>query len=168
MTDLETTPAVPWFRQPLVWMLIGIPLSSVIMGVVIITLAVTSYDGLVVDDYYKRGLEINRVLDRDTAAVSAALDGTLHVDGAATLLILRSAHAGARLPDTVSLRLSYSTRAGLDRELTLTRTTSSDYRGSGVTLAPGRWYVEVGTTEWRLTGHIDASREGPVEVRAGG
>ena len=168
MTDLRTTPAVPWFREPLVWMLICIPLSSVIMGVVIITLAVTSYDGLVVDDYYKRGLEINRVLDRDTAAVNAALAGTLRVDGVATRLTLESARAGAKLPDTVTLKLSYSTRSGIDRELVLARSAFSDYHGPGVTLAPGRWYVEVGTAQWRLTGRLDAPGNGSVEMGAGG
>ena len=32
------------------------------MGVVMITLAIQSYSGLVVDDYYKKGKQINRVL----------------------------------------------------------------------------------------------------------
>ena len=44
-----------WKREPLVWMLIAIPFSAVVMGVVMITLAIQSSSGLVVDDYYKKG-----------------------------------------------------------------------------------------------------------------
>ena len=57
-----------WKQEPMVWLLIAIPLSAVIMGVVIITLAINSYSGLVVDDYYKKGKHINRVIARDKCA----------------------------------------------------------------------------------------------------
>jgi hypothetical protein len=57
-----------WKQEPLVWLLIAIPFSAVVMGVVMITLAIQSYSGLVVDDYYKKGKQINRVLARDRFA----------------------------------------------------------------------------------------------------
>ena len=47
-----------WYRMPLVWMLILIPGSAVIMGVVMIWLAISNEDGLVADDYYKQGKTI--------------------------------------------------------------------------------------------------------------
>ena len=53
----------PWFREPWVWLLIALPASAVLGGMVTIWIAVDSDDGLVVDDYYKRGLEINKKLD---------------------------------------------------------------------------------------------------------
>ncbi len=62
-----------WKREPLVWMLIAIPFSAVIMGVVMITLAIQSWSGLVVDDYYKKGKQINRVLARDKFAYELGL-----------------------------------------------------------------------------------------------
>ena len=45
----------PWHRQPWVWLLIALPMTAVIGGMVTIYIAVTTSDGLVVDDYYKRG-----------------------------------------------------------------------------------------------------------------
>ena len=60
-----------WKREPMVWMLIAIPLAAVIMGVVMITLASQTFSGLVVDDYYKKGKQINRVLARDRLAQMA-------------------------------------------------------------------------------------------------
>ena len=72
MAVTQSTPG-NWKREPLVWMLIAIPLSAVIMGVVMITLAIQSYSGLVVDDYYKKGKQINRVLARDKFAYELGL-----------------------------------------------------------------------------------------------
>ena len=53
--------------------LIGIPLSAVIMGIVMLTLAIQSWSGLVVDDYYRKGKQINRVLARDKLAYELGL-----------------------------------------------------------------------------------------------
>ena len=56
-------PTKPWYKEPWPWVLIAIPFSAVIMGVVLITLALESEDGLVVDDYYWKGKQINQVLE---------------------------------------------------------------------------------------------------------
>jgi hypothetical protein len=57
----------PWHRQPWVWLLIALPMSAVIGGMVTLYIAVTTSDGLVVDDYYRRGKAINLDLARDRA-----------------------------------------------------------------------------------------------------
>ena len=36
-----------WYQQPMVWLVIAIPLSAVIVGSIMLTLAVTTFDGLV-------------------------------------------------------------------------------------------------------------------------
>ena len=156
MMRQTASPVVPWFRQPLVWMVIAIPLSSVIMGVVIITASVMSYDGLVADDYYKRGLRINRVLDRDAAALRAGIEGSVEVTRGAVLLRLGSSTLA--LPDSLEMHLSYATRAGLDRVVALRRVGPDEYRGALDVLEPGRWYLEVGTANWRITGSLDPRR----------
>ena len=159
----------PWFRQPLVWMIIAIPLSSVIMGVVIISLSVSSFDGLVADDYYKRGLQINRVLDRDVAATRAGLSAQLDLGSGATRLDLVATAAGFPAPATVTLDLSYSTRAGLDRSVQLVRTPDGFYAGPMLeALTPGRWYVQVAAGDWRLTGSLVAPGGANVSMTAAG
>ena len=49
----------PWYREPWVWLMIALPASAVVGGIITIYLAVSTSDGLVVDDYYKRGKAIN-------------------------------------------------------------------------------------------------------------
>ncbi len=70
----------PWYRQPLVWMIIAIPLSAVIAGIYTFRLAVISDDGLVVDDYYRKGKEINLDLSRDKAALAHGLNADIRID----------------------------------------------------------------------------------------
>ena len=62
-----------WYREPFVWMVISFPLAAVIAGTITIYLAIVSFDGLVVDNYYQRGLEINKVLDRESFALANGL-----------------------------------------------------------------------------------------------
>ncbi len=104
-----------WRQEPLVWLLIGIPLSAVIMGIIILTLAIQSWSGLVVDDYYRKGKQINRVLARDQLAYELGL--------AADLRVLESGRIEIRFDPGVSvipgehleLKLVHATRPGLDR-----------------------------------------------------
>ena len=61
MDSMPDKPAVShttqrhWYQEGYVWLVIAIPGLAVVMGVVLITLASTSFDGLVADDYYKKG-----------------------------------------------------------------------------------------------------------------
>jgi hypothetical protein len=72
----------PWYRYPWVWLMIAFPLAAVIGGIVTIYLAVTTSDGLVVDDYYRHGKTINRVLARDRAAAEHGLEARIALDAA--------------------------------------------------------------------------------------
>ena len=154
-----------WHREPLVWLLIAIPLSSVVMGAVMLWLSVSTYDGLVADDYYKRGLEIDRVLDRDRTAVRLGLSAELRLDAGGTRLLLEASDAALALPARLELDLSYATRSGLDRRIALTQLTPGDYAGPVLALRPGRWYVQAATAEWRITGTLELP--GTARVRLG-
>lgn len=178
----------PWFRQPFVWLVIGIPLSSVIVGMVMLWLSIVSFDGMVADDYYKKGLEINRVLDRERAAVTAQLSGMLVLRDNDSRLQLTSALAGYRLPDQVQVKLSYATSAGQDVAFSMTRLAGSaqDYSGPALNLPTGRWYVYVSmdyrvghgvghgdgddaaTDGWRLSGVLSTPGDGVVSVSPNG
>ena len=48
--NMSNTAGLPWYRYPMVWMIVGIPFAAVIMGVIMIWLAITTDDGLVADE----------------------------------------------------------------------------------------------------------------------
>jgi hypothetical protein len=179
MNVAELAPAAerPWFRQPFVWMVIGIPLSSVIVGMIMLWLSIVSFDGMVADDYYKQGLQINRVLDRERAARAAELSGTFELHPTDSRLALKSARSGYALPDKVRVQLSFATRAGQDRDFAMLRSSLSaanEYIGPALSLPPGRWYVYVSadagestdattrTSAWRLSGILSTPGDGVV------
>lgn len=157
-----------WYREPFVWLLISFPLTAVIAGFVTLALAIQSDDGVVADDYYHRGKEINRVLARDQAAARAGLDATVALDTPGQQLVLS---LGARdpqsLPAQVELQFLHATRAGLDRTLLVARGADGSYRAGLPVLAPGHWHVQVSTPQWRLVGSLNVPADRSAALRPG-
>ena len=142
-----------WYRQPMVWLVIAIPASSVVMGAIMLSLAIVSYDGLVVDDYYKRGLEINQSIARDRAAIDLGVEASLRLaapSGGVQLEV--RGNREFRRPPALDVNFLHATRAGRDVHLTLHRSVDGRYLGPAVDLQSGRWYVQVEAEDWRLTG----------------
>ena len=156
-----------WYREPLVWLVIMIPVSAVVMGAVMLVLAVSTFDGLVTDDYYEKGLQINRSLERDALAESYALTGevALGAPGEAVEVSL-AGNAQFRAPEIVNLRLFHATRPGLDRDLILRRVATGRYLASGPRLEPGAWYLQLDADGWRLKARLLAS-DSPQRVILG-
>ncbi len=135
------------------------PASVIVAGVFTTYLAITSSDGLVADDYYKRGLAINQVLARSDRARAAGLSARLALDsetGAVVVQLEGSDHAPAML----RLALTHPTRAGLDREINLLRGPDGSFAGRFGEAASGRWFavLEDGARTWRLRGEIALPR----------
>ena len=142
-----------WYRVPIVWMIIAIPLSSVIVGFVMLWFAITSYDGLVVDDYSQHGKEINLTLARNTLALNHGIQARLELLPQSGILKLRLSLA-KQLPlaDTLPLSFIHRTRAGEDISVILQKSASGEYIAPLPFLKPGNWIVQLETSEWRITG----------------
>ncbi len=143
-----------WKQEPLVWLLIAIPASAVVMGLVTITLAIQSYSGLVVDDYYRQGKQINRVIARDRLAHELGLSAGISID-ATGLVEVRFDPGVAVVPGkNIELALVHATRPGLDQTLQLTREDTHLLRGRLDLAGSGRWNLILQTPDWRLTGSL--------------
>lgn len=144
-----------WYQVRFVWLVVLLPFTAVVGSFVSLALAIHSDDGLVEDDYYKRGMEINRVLDRDRAAVTHGLESTLDLDTARHELLIRlTARQAMAWPENVKLKLMHATRAGFDRSLVMPRQADGTYRAPLPELAPGHWDVQLTAQDWRLSGSI--------------
>lgn len=141
----------PWYREPYVWLVILFPTIAVIGGIITFHLAVWSQDGLVVDDYYKQGLQINRLLARDQAAASHGLQATFHFNEETHLIRLYlTANPNYPLPSQIELNFSHHTRSNFDKHLVLQRGGKNFYQAALPELIPGAWYVELAADDWRL------------------
>lgn len=161
-------PVRPWYREPWPWLLMIPPGAAVVMGIVMMVLAVRSDDGLVVDDYYKRGLAINQVLDREARAAALGLAATLSFSPARDRVQVLISSAGQPVPQA-TLRLVHPTRAGHDQIVTLIPGAGGVLEGALTPVAPGAWRIvlEDPGGAWRLTGHWRTS-DREATLRAAG
>lgn len=142
-----------WRQEPMVWMIIAIPLSSVLVGFLMLWLAINSNDGLVFDDYHQQGKEINRVLERDAMASSLGIKAQIaFLPDSHRLELSLSYRKALTLPDMLSLRFLHPTRAGEDVHMSLQRAGARQYIGEIPSLSSGRWIVQLETDEWRVNG----------------
>lgn len=153
---LDPTPPTPhWFRDPFRWLVITPPLIAVVAGGLTMWLAIRSYDGLVVDDYYKQGLEINQVLARDERATALALHADVEwIVSSPTegrVVVHWDGGAAALAPATLDLKLIYATRAGFDRDVQAERVAPDRYEVTLPALRQGEWHVHIASADWRLT-----------------
>jgi len=137
----------PWYREPWPWILMSGPAAVIVAGAATMWLAYSTSDGLVAEDYYKRGLAINKRIAKEEAAerlgISASirlLPDRLHVD----------LKGGS--PPALFVHLAHATRAGYDLRLRLAPVAPGAYESELSHLPRGRWQVIIedprGT--WRI------------------
>lgn len=148
----------PWYRESGPWLLMAGPAAVIVAGFFTLWLAVKSDDGLVADDYYKRGLAINQTLSRGQAARTLGLSAEVVFDAAAGRITVRL-HGAAR-PARLALRLVHPTRAVADQRLELERAADGLYAAPLAEPLGGRRVVllEDPAREWRLAGEAAAGR----------
>lgn len=114
-------------------------------------------DGLVVDDYYKEGLAINRVLERDQAAEQLGLQASVQFGEDGAVRVLMQSREAAEF-SVLTLRLLHPTLAAQDGVFTLQRGQDGAFYGKVGPLAAGNWHIvleQAGAPGgWRLTGRI--------------
>ena len=154
----------PWYREPWVWLLIALPASAVIAGIITFYLAIVSSDGLVEDDYYKRGKTINLALARDQLAVQKGLQAVLGINSQTGQVSVRLESPDHGYPEHVRLLLLHPTRAGRDQRIRLEHEGKGVYAGKAKPVEPANWHVQLETDNWRLSGRVHLPRDGPLRL----
>ena len=104
-------------------MLMAGPGLVVIAGFITLWLAISSSDGLVADDYYKRGLVINETIARSRNAEALGVQVAMRLTANGIRMHLTASQPGFVAPSALNVTLSHPTRAGLDQKNRLTRET---------------------------------------------
>lgn len=152
-------------RNPWPWALFGLPVLTMVAGVITIVLAVNSDDGLVADDYYKQGLAINQALARDEAAKRLGLRAFVSLKEG-RLYASVSTSAQYHLPESLVMRWMHPTQAGADQILSLAEIKEGEYAVELPPIAVGRWNVSIEdpSREWRLVGASTLPFDGVLEL----
>jgi len=158
------TSAVAWYRQRWPWILIAIPGTSVVLGFVLLYLAVTTWDGLVVDDYYRQGRAIDQTVARSALAARLGLSAEFDLESE-KVVIRMSADEGVHLPPGVIVTIAHPTREGMDQILRLGGE-AGVFAGPLAPLSGRRWLVQIEdeARTWRLNGAIRVPSERKVKI----
>jgi hypothetical protein len=163
----------PWYKYPLLWMMLSIPFSAVIMGVVMIWLAIDTDDGLVADDYYKQGMEINRVLSRDKKAAELGLSAVIEFDNATRILKLKfNKGLLPSFPKRLPLQLQHATRENSDKTVLLDHGIGDQYIGHlKQPVSEGIWYFEISDkndadTGWKLNARYHVRAKNVIQLQS--
>lgn len=74
----STTPSAPWWKFGHVWLVLAGPAVVVVAGFVTLYIAVSRPDPVVSEDYYRKGIEINKTLEADAASLAPAVQARNH------------------------------------------------------------------------------------------
>lgn len=154
----------PWYRHPWPWFLIALPASAVIAGSITAWLAVSTSDGLVVGDYYKQGLAIEKTMERSHHSAELGLEARIRLLADRLDLNLTSRVPGA-VPDRVLVTISHPTRAGMDQTIVLSGA-QGHFSGWHKGLTSGRWDIQIEDEShtWRLNGAANLPTETEIRI----
>ena len=149
------------------WLLVSIPFTAVIFGIFMVTLTAFYPDDLVVDDYYREGMAINRRLDTDENARQLRVK--------AILISSEKKHLEIAIENVkdaaIEMSLFHVTDKTLDRHFILLPDGGEIYTSQSADLTVlqeiGVWYIELvsGDGKWRLRKRIQTPLQG-LEIGA--
>lgn len=145
-------------REPMVWLMIGLPAASVIAGVGLVVAAVHSGGADQVSDNVQRTAQIQVTeLGPDSRAQAMKLSAVLRLE--ATAVDVLPVNGEFVRDQALVLSLRHPTDASLDRQLALQATTLG-WRAKGDLRASHDWIVELapGDGQWRVHGRIQAGQ----------
>ncbi|MBI5898786.1 MAG: FixH family protein [Rhodocyclales bacterium] len=165
--SIKTLAPRPWYREPWPWILAAGPFLVIIAGVYTAWLAIKSNDGLVTEDYYKKGLAANQTIARNELATSLGLVAGVRIVGETMHVRLQAAKPDFTMPPALTVTISHPTRAGLDQSRVLPRV-ASGYAGEVRLPASGHWLVLVEDESklWRLMGNVILPANGEAMIGA--
>ncbi|HTS85260.1 MAG TPA: FixH family protein [Usitatibacter sp.] len=154
---------IAWYRHPWPWILMSGPAVVVVAGIWTAVIAVRSSDGLVTEDYYRKGMTINRVLARERHAGDLGIVATLAF---ADRVVRVELPASVPAPAGLRLALSHPARGTHDEAIDMAPVGPNVYEGALQAAPQGvsRIVLEDRERTWRLDG---AMRGAPGSLTLG-
>jgi len=165
-TNATTTNATePGGANPVLWLVVGLPLLAVVASFVSYALAVTHGDKELPAAYHWEGTGLASDDARRAEAARLGISASLQVDPVGERCTLQL--AGAR-PAALRLDLAHPTDPSADRHVPLQRTADGRYEAPCAALAPAHWWVQVSDAggQWLLRGRTQGALVTPFALGA--
>ena len=75
VSSSATPAAAPWWKFGHVWLVLAGPLVVIVAGFITLWLAMSRPDPVVAEDYYQRGIDINKTLEHPEKSLAPAMKG---------------------------------------------------------------------------------------------
>lgn len=150
-------------RNPAAWLVIALPIASVVAGVALVVIAVRSGSSDAVIDTVQRTAQIQvSELGPDERASAMKLSAVLRIEADMVELLPVGggfADGQVRRDEPLTLRLSHPSEAALDRSLQL-KPTELGWRAPVELPLDHDWLLQLGPTDkaWRLKGRLHAGQ----------
>lgn len=150
----------PWYKEPFMLLVIGIPILSVITGSTILYLALSGKDSLVSDSYYKDGMSYteNRLFDKNASQHNIHANFKMMAD----VITIEVNADNAQIPEALLLQFIHPTLESKDINLMLIRTGESTFSVKKQLNLPARWklWLSSQSKQWRIryNGLIEAQK----------
>ena len=157
----------PFHKNPVLWLVVLLPLTTVVVGLIFLVFSIKNYDGVVIDDYYKKGKQINKTLERDELATQLDLKANLNLDAQRHLIFATlDANLNFEYPEKVELKFIHRTLSQKDVNVELLKQSGNNYQAVLPQIEVSRWQIELGTTTWRLKGYLDMPEQSIISLAA--
>lgn len=155
----------PWYREPWPWVLIAIPGVTILWSIFLILFSFEQHVSMVEDDYYDKGMGINRELSRDIKAADLGLSARISFTDKERLDILLKSPK-QRNWERLEVGLSHATLGGHDQTTIAKRVGEGRYRARIQPLTDARWYIDIRNPDhdWRLRGPVEIPLEEPLTL----
>lgn len=138
MEELDTK---PWYTQFWPWFLICIPVSSFIVGGIVVSFATDGTNSLVVDDYYKEGKSINARLDKIEEAKALNITSKLNISS--ELIELEFLSGAPQSQEALILDFFHVTQEARDFKILLSADANGIYRANIDASINGKWRLRL-------------------------
>lgn len=163
--DNTVSESRPWYKEYLLWLVIILPVSAVVAGISTVIIAYQNKDDLVVDDYYKQGLAINRNLDEINQAQKLKLDAKLVFLGNTIKASVKSQQI---IKGDLQLDVIHPTQKIKDHHFTLINSGNNEFRAHNPFVISGSRYLRLSSIQgqWILKIRHNVTPDHPIELSA--
>lgn len=146
-------------RIPALWVVIGIPLATIVASIITVTMAFRESEPELPAQYPWEGAALDQDLARAERARELGLAASLRFTTSGGVIVqLSTGSPGAALPERLELQATHVTLPSRDRAWTLRRDAGGQYRADGAALDRGPWLLQLSAGDWRIRGRLEAGR----------
>lgn len=167
MMALDLSTDRPWWKEPMVWLIAGLPATAVVASFITYFIAAHEPDSLVKADYRKEGFAlVEKTTEADRMAAELGLLARLTVNHGKLEVTLKSRLASA--PARVALTIIHPTKESQDIHLILDGSKGEPYIANLPDVGNGKriLVLEPEDRAWRISGQWMAPFSGMTELAA--